>query len=182
MPDGSTAVVRRLWFGPAVLPFDELVAAIAPGVTARTGATARSLTLWIRQGRWTPPITLRRPDVMLFVLSGCLFHRRAAGADLLIEGDLAQLAADPDERWRGLSPRPTVVAVLSAATIADLARVPGVARALLQASHGQHEREVELRSIVGIYDVRERIARFFGHLAHHVGQPEGRVTRIPLAL
>jgi hypothetical protein len=181
-PGGSTAVARRLWCGPAVLSLDALVAAIAPGVRPRTGIMARSLTVSIRQGRWTPPVALRRPDLMLFVLSGGLLHRRPAGADLLIARDLGQLAADPSERWRALSPRTTVVAVLTAATIADLVRVPGVAQALLQASRGQHERALELRSIVGIYDVRERIVRFFGHLARHVGQPEGTFIRIPLAL
>jgi hypothetical protein len=165
-----------------VLSHDELVAAIAPGVTPRTFAGAPSLTLSIRQGRWTPPVTLQRPDLILFVLSGCLLHRRAGGSELLLERDLGQLGAEAGERWRGLSPQPAVVAVLSAGTIADLARVPGVAQALLQASRGQHERELDLRSIVGIYDVRERIVRFFGHLARHVGHPEGTATRIPLAL
>jgi hypothetical protein len=182
VPGESTAAVRRRWHGPAALSLDRLVAAIAPGVSAHTVTTARSLTLSIRQGRWTPPVTLQRPDLMLFVLSGCLLRSGPAGADLLLARDIGQVGTDARERWRGLSPRPAVVAVLSAATITDLARIPGLAHALLQASRDQHERDLELRAIVGVYDVRDRIVRFFAHLARHVGQPEGAATRIPLRL
>jgi hypothetical protein len=179
---GSTAALRRPWHGPAALSLDRLVAAIAPGLIAHTATAGRSLTLSIRQGRWTPPVTLQRPDLTLFVLSGCLLRSSPQGADLLLARDIGQVGTDARERWRGLSPRPAVVAVLSAATITDLARIPGLAHALLQASRDQHERDLELRAIVGVYDVRERIARFFAHLGRHVGHPEGAATRIPLRL
>jgi hypothetical protein len=125
---------------------------------------------------------LRESGLLLLVLSGCLLRRRAGDASLFMARDLGHVGAEPDERWRALSSRPVVVAVLNAATIATLARVPGVAQALLHAFRDQHEREVELRSIVGTYDVRDRIVRFFGHLARHVGQPQGSITRIPLLL
>jgi hypothetical protein len=192
-PAGSSGGDRQAWPdrsarrsrpGPTLLSLDALAAAIAPGFAAHTSTRPASLTLTVtvNQGRWTPPVTLQRADVTLLVLAGCLLRRSPHGADLLLERDIAQVGADARERWRGLSPRPAVVAVLSSATIADLARVPGLAQALLRASRDQHERDLELRAIVGIYDVRERIVQFFRHLARHVGRPEGAATRIPLRL
>jgi hypothetical protein len=165
-----------------LLSLADLAAAIAPGVTLRTATTARSLTLSIPRGRWTPPEALLRPELTLLVLSGCLLYRGPGGADLLFERDIGQLGPSTSERWRGVFHRPTVVAVLTPETIADLARIPGVAQGLLRVAAEQHKREVELRSVVGIYDVRDRIVGFFEHLARHVGRPEGTTTRIPLAL
>jgi hypothetical protein len=125
---------------------------------------------------------LRESGLLLPVLSGCLLRRRAGDSSLFIARELGRVGADADERWRALSSRPAVLAVLSAETIALIGRVPGVAEALLQAFRAQHDREIELRSIVGTYDVRERIVRFFSYVASHVGHPEGALTRIPLAL
>jgi hypothetical protein len=167
---------------PTLFALDALAAAIAPGGAARRSPLSSSLMLSVSQGRWTPPVMLQHPDVTLFVLSGCLLRSRPSGADLLLARDIGHVGTDARERWRGLSPRPALVAVLSSATIADLARVPGLAHALLRASRDQHERDLELRSIVGVYDVRDRIVRFFGHLARHVGHAEGAATRIPLRL
>jgi hypothetical protein len=181
VPGVGTAVIGRPSRGPAALSLDNLVAHIAPGAGLKANGTP-AFTLSIRRGKWTPPPMLRESGLLLLVLSGCLLRRRAGDSSLFIARDLGHVGAETDERWRALSSRPVVVAVLNAPTIATLARVPGVAEALLQAFRGQHEREVELRSIVGTYDVRERIVRFFGHLARHVGQPEGPVTRIPLLL
>jgi hypothetical protein len=118
---------------------------------------------------------------MLFVVSGSLLRRSPSGVDLVLGRDIGQLGLGI-EAWEVLSPRGAVVAVLTADTIADVARVPGAAHSMLLAQYAQMQRGVELRAIVATYDVRKRIVRFFEYLARRVGRPEGAAMRIPLVL
>jgi hypothetical protein len=144
------------------------------GRSAHPGLVA----LWLRPGRWMPPV-VPHGEVMLTVLAGALICTRARTSDLLLEGDVAEVDPASDERWKVLSPSAALIAWLTSATLAEM---PDVSRELVLAQSRQHRRNLELRAITGIYDVEERIGAFFDHLARHVGRPEGDATRIPLAL
>ena len=91
--------------------------------------------------------------------------------------------ADESARWRVLTPEPARVILVGPATASALAQIPGAAHALMTALVQQVERERELRAIVGIQRIEDRIVAFF----RPAGAPRRRVAedrgvRIPLAL
>lgn len=167
--------------GTVRLSLHDLVVAPAHGAAGPLIGEPGLVALWVRPGRWTPPIA-PHGDVTLSVLAGALMCTRGRVSDLLLEGDLAEVDPASDERWKVLSPSPALIAWLTSASLAELSEIPEVSRGLLLAQSRQHRRNLELRAITGIYDVEERIGEFFAHLARHIGRPEGNATRIPLAL
>jgi hypothetical protein len=164
------------------LSLDVLLAPIESSVHHdRPGADAWP-ALRLPSGRWTPAPALYRTDLSLLVVSGALLRHAPLDTEVLLPGDLSRPGFATVERWRVLSDAPALVGVLNATTVAALAAIPGVAHALLLAVRNQHERGLQLRTIASRYDVRERIVRFFSHLASRVGRPEGDGIRIALAL
>jgi hypothetical protein len=163
------------------LSFDDLQVALAPGTIGPPAVRAGYLAFSLPPGRWRLPATVPRGST-LSVVSGALLRNRGKLADLLLPGDMSEVRPAGVERWKVVSTSAALVVLLTPATVAELAAVPGATQALLRARGRQHERDVELRSIVGIYDIEDRILRFFAHLAQHVGEPEGTATRIPLRL
>jgi hypothetical protein len=164
------------------LSLDVLLAAIASSVHPDRPGPNGWPALWLPPGRWTPAPTLYRTDLSLLVVSGALLRHTPLETEVLLPGDLSRPSFATAERWRVVSDAPALVGVLNANTVAALAAIPGVAHALLLAVRDQHERELQLRTIASRYDVRERIVRFFSHLASRVGRPEGDGIRIALAL
>lgn len=163
------------------LSFDDLRISLAPGTIGPPAVRAGCLALSLSPGRWTPPVTVPRNST-LSVVSGAMLRTRGHLADLLLPGDMSEVRPADVERWKVVSSSAALVVLLTPATVAELAAVPGATQSLLRARSRQHERDVELRSIVGIYDIEDRILAFFAHLARHIGQPEGAATRIPLRL
>jgi hypothetical protein len=169
-----TAVVR--------LSFRELLGAIGCSVEACGARPSGSLALQLSPGRWSPPSGLFQGDQTLLVVSGGLVRQSPLGTELLLRGDVRRVGSPSAVRWRVVSRPQALVGVLGAPTVAVLATVPGVARALLRAVLNQHEDCLELRSIVSRYDVRERIVRLFALLGRRVGQAQGEAVRIALDL
>jgi hypothetical protein len=163
------------------LSFDDLRVTLAPGTVGPPAVRAGCLALSLSPGRWKPPATTP-PNSTLSVVSGALLRTHGHLADLLLPGDMSELRPADGERWKVLSTSAALVVLLTPATVAELAAVPGATQALLRARSRQHERDVELRSIVGIYDVEARILGFFAHLARHIGEPAGAATRVPMRL
>jgi len=172
---------RAVGTAPVRLSLRELRATLAPAASGPLPAHRGFLALRLSSGRWVPPLA-EPSDLVIYVAAGALLRTRAPVVDLLLERDLSEVDLTSDERWKVLSPTPAVIALLPPDALAELGHVPGMMGGLLHAQRRQHERNLELRSIVGIYDVEARIAAFFRHLARHVGRPEGGATRIPLAL
>jgi hypothetical protein len=176
---GRTA--RAAYPYPVRVSLQDLPITIAPSTAGATPNGAGLLALSLPAGRWTPP-GAAYGELTLSLVSGVMLRTSGRLTDLLLPGDISEVDPVVTERWRVLSPDGAVILFLSAATVADMVAVPGVTQALLRARSRQHERALELRSIVGIYDVEERILSFFAHLARHVGRPERAATRIPLRL
>jgi hypothetical protein len=163
------------------LSLEDLPITLATASPASTPSSTGFLALSLPPGRWVPPVTAH-PEFMLAVVSGAMLRTSGHHTDLLLPGDMSEIDPAGAERWRVLSPAPSLILLLSPATIAEMAAVPGVTQALLRARSRQHERCIELRSILGIYEIEDRILTFFAHLARHIGHPEGAATRIPLRL
>jgi hypothetical protein len=164
------------------LSFDDLRITLAPGTIGPPAGRAGCLALSLSPGRWAPPANVPRNST-LSVVSGALLRTRGDVPDLLLPGDMSEVRSTDGDRWKVLSSSAAaLVVLLTPATVAELAAVPGATQALLRARSRQHERDIELRSIVGIYDIEDRILSFFAHLARHIGEPEGAATRIPLRL
>lgn len=163
------------------LSWEDLPITLGPGSSQPTPGRADFLALSLPPGRWIPPVTARA-DFTVSVVSGALLRTTGHHTDLLLPGDMSEVDPVGAERWRVLSPSSSLILLLSPATVAEMTAVPGVTPALLSARSRQHERCIELRSIVGIYDIENRILSFFAHLARHVGRPDGAATRIPLKL
>jgi hypothetical protein len=163
------------------LSFDDLRVTLAPGSVGPPAVRAGCLALSLTRGRWKPPATSARNSTLTLV-SGAMLRTNGQLADLLLPGDMSEVRPTDGAHWKVLSTSGALVVLLTPATVAELAAVPGATQALLRARSRQHERDVELRSIVGIYDIEDRILSFFAHLARHIGEPEGAATRIPLRL
>jgi hypothetical protein len=159
-----------------------LLAALDPKLAVPPQLPESLIAVWVQPGRWNPPELFARRGLMLYPLSGAVLRSRPAGVDLLLAGDAVRLDVEGPVRWRVLSHEPAQVALIGPATIAALAGIPGAAHALLNAMLRQVELEHELRAIVGIQRIEERIVAFFTLLARRVGLPAPGGVRIPLAL
>jgi hypothetical protein len=176
---------RPAWARPEVERerLDDLLRVL--GVHAPAPASEAMLTVRLMPGRWEPPVMLARRGLVLYLLTGALLRGHASGrVDLLLGGDAVQMEdADDGDRWRVLAgAEPTRVAVVAPSTVTALATVPGATQALMQSLLHQVELQLELRAIVGIQRIEQRIASFFALLARRVGVPVEDGTRIPLAL
>jgi hypothetical protein len=164
------------------LSLGDLLAVVSPRLVVPAEVPESLLAMWLQPGRWNPPELFARRGLMLYPLSGALLRSRPAGVDLLLAGDAIRLDVEGPVRWRVLSHEPAQVALIGPSTIAALAVIPGAAHALLNAMLRQVELEHELRSIVGIQRIEERIVAFFSLLARRVGAAAPGGVRIPLAL
>jgi hypothetical protein len=163
------------------LSLEDLPIALVPGVACATPGRTGFLALSLPPGRWSPPVTAHA-DFTLSLVAGAMLRTSGLSTDVLLPGDMSEVDPAGAERWKVVSTTPALILLLSPTTVAEMAAVPGVTQALLRARSKQHERCIELRSIVGIYDIEDRILSFFAHLARHLGRPEGSATRIPLRL
>jgi CRP-like cAMP-binding protein len=129
---------------------------------------------------------LARRGLVLYLLSGAVLRTRpdvgGRRVDLMLARDAIRMDDEDSARWRVLSSEPARVALMTPATVTALAAIPGAAQALMLALLGQIELELELRSIVGIQRIEERIVAFFRLLARRVGQGGAAGVRIPLSL
>jgi hypothetical protein len=118
--------------------------------------------------------------VVLFLLTGALLRTSATGrVDLLLGGDAIKSG---DGAWQVLSRQPALLAIVAPSTVTALAAVPGATHALMNALLRQLELELELRAIVGIQRIEQRIVGFFELLARRLGEEVPGGVRIPLAL
>jgi hypothetical protein len=165
-------------------PLDDLLAVLGVDGVAPPGEAM--LTTWLLPGDWEPPVMLARRGVVLFLLSGALLrtrqHEPTRRVDLLLEGDAIRMGGDDFAAWRVLSDEPALLAVVAPSTITALSTVPGAPNALMHALLRQLELELELRAIVGIQRIEQRIVAFFGLLARRLGQEVAGGVRIPLGL
>lgn len=146
---GRTA--RAAYPHPVRLSLQDLPVTVPPSTAAATPRGPGFLALSLPPGRWAPPVTAHR-ELTLSLVSGVTLRTSGRLTDLLLPGDMSEIDPVATERWRVLSPDGAVILFLSPATVADMAAVPGVTHALLRARSRQHERCLELRSIVGTYD------------------------------
>lgn len=183
--DGDGLVLERRARGSrpetVQLSIDAFRITLAGGRLGPTRDHPVLVALSLSPGRWTPPVAAQR-ELTVGVVSGALLRTRGQVHELLLQGDMSELDPTGADRWRVLSPSPAVITLLTAGIVAELAAVPGVTQALLRAWSRQRQRGAELRAIMGIYDIEDRIASFFAHLARHIGRSEATGTRIPLRL
>ena len=128
---------------------------------------------------------LARRGLVLYLLSGAVLRSRPDVGGRRVAD--ARRRRDPDgRRGPGALAGPVLGARARRAGDAGdreaLAAIPGAAQALMLALLEQVELELELRSIVGIQRIEERIVAFFRLLARRVGQEASPGVRIPLAL
>ena len=168
------------------MALDELLAVLEPRLARLQPLPETLLALWLAPGRWEPPVMLARRGLVLYLLSGAVLRSRpdvgGRRVDLMLAGDAIRMDDEDPARWRVLSSEPARVALVTPATVTALAAIPGAAQALMLALLEQVELELELRSIVGIQRIEERIVAFFRLLARRVGQEASPGVRIPLAL
>jgi hypothetical protein len=172
------------WAQPELdrLPLGVLLAVLDPRLAVPAQLPESLIAVWLQPGRWNPPELFARRGLILYPLSGAVLRSRPGAVDLLLAGDAVRLDVDGPVRWRVLSHEPARVALIGSSTIAALASIPGAAHALLNAMLRQVELELELRAIVGIQRIEERIVAFFRLLARRIGEPGADGVRIPLAL
>jgi hypothetical protein len=162
-------------------PLDDLLTVL--GVDGSAPPGEGMLTAWLVPGDWEPPVMLARRGVVLFLLSGALLRtRHPRRVDLLLAGDAIRMDGNALAAWRVLSEQPALLAVVAPSTVTALAAVPGATHALMHALLRQIELELELRAIVGIQRIEQRIVGFFELLARRLGEEVPGGIRIPLAL
>ena len=173
---GVGRLAGRPWRDVERVPLDELLAALGVEEAAPPGEAL--LTVWIAPGPWKPPVTLARRGVVLFVLSGALLRSRRDAVerrvDLLLAGDAIRMNGEDGALWRALPAQPVRLAVVGPHTVKALAGVPGAANALMHALLQQLELELELRAVVGIQRIEQRIVAFFALLARRLGERRPR--------
>jgi hypothetical protein len=171
------------WAQPGVerVPAQELVSLLDPHVIAPPHLHEPVIAAALPPGRWTPPDLFVRRGLVLFLVDGALLRRHGGGGDLAFRGDAIPMA-DESARWRVLTPAPSRVILVGPATASALGQIPGASHALMTALVQQVERERELRAIVGIQRIEDRIAAFFSMLARRIGVDGDDGVRIPLAL
>ena len=181
---GVGRLAGRPWRDVERVPLDELLAALGVEEAAPPGEAL--LTVWLAPGPWKPPVTLARRGVVLFVLSGALLRSRRDAVerrvDLLLAGDAIRMNGEDGALWRALPAQPVRLAVVGPHTVKALAGVPGAANALMHALLQQLELELELRAVVGIQRIEQRIVAFFALLARRLGEDVPGGVRIPLPL
>jgi hypothetical protein len=181
---GGVGRLGRPWRDVERVPLDELLAAL--GVEDAAPPDEALLTVWLAPGPWKPPVTLARRGVVLFVLSGALLRSRRDAierrVDLLLAGDAIRMTGEDGALWRALPAQQVRRAVVGPHTVKALAGVPGAANALMHALLQQLELELELRAVVGIQRIEQRIVAFFALLARRLGEDVPGGVRIPLPL
>jgi hypothetical protein len=163
------------------VPTQELVSLLDPHVLAPPELHESVIAVALEPGRWTPPDLFIRRGLVLFLVEGALMRRYRGSVDIALRGDAIPMA-DESACWRVLTAGPARVILVGPATTGTLGQIPGGAHALMTALVQQVERERELRSVVGIQRIEDRIVAFFSLLARRVGLQADRGVRIPLEL